>query len=447
MANAANTQLQNLLQNQTTQKTESLSFTEFVINGIPVADWNTKKKPIFDNALAEKRYANLDALNVANGTAPGGPNAGGAPPTAATIAVYQSASQNTYGLILQKVAKDCMLYKELCSPPFVNHAFNTYSYINYVMQRTENLDSAEQEFKQAWDKATMLNSVKLDRNAIYAWKDYLVHLNQVPAVYQKTQDELVKKFTFQIHPKLSPKAMDMYEANLPANQFPGLYPATIFPGGPPHPNAGMAMPNAGARDISKYVAPLSARFEHLVDQGEILLQSNVDVMAAQDDDGADDLLFQVEEDSSLVLTESIYSLLEQGYSAAEIQKFNRTSRFPRCFSCGGLNHFAKKDGRYVCATPEGSVPKQLLFGISYPTGALAWGKGKGKGGRGYGRGRGGRGTRSNPDVNALLCLPPEEEPRQAPCPAPATPAPTPAVDANAVDDFDVEDLYQVSVDD
>ena len=449
MANAANQQIQNILQNQTVQKNDGLLFTE-PINGIPIADWNTKKKPILDQALAEKRYANLDALSVATGTAPGGPNAGGAPPAAPILATFTSASQNTYGLMLQKVAKDCSLYTELCKAPFVNNAPNTYAYINYRMQKTTNLESAEQNFKNQWEKATMLNSVQIRPDAVHKWKDFLVHLNQVPAVYRKTPDEVVKKFAFGCHPKIASKAMDMYEENAAIHQIPAVYPALIFPGGPVHPNAGAAMPNAGARDIEKYVTPLSARFEHLIEQGEIVLPNNVDVHAVNDIDGDGGEVFHVEDDSTF-LTESVYSLLAQGYTVAEIQHVNRVSRFPRCYNCGGLNHFAKKDGRFVCATPEGSIPKQVLFGIRYPNGVLTGGKGKGKGGRGtqFGRGRG-RGARSNPEVNALLTMPPEAEPTP---PAPAAPSlssspdPTSEANANVVDEFDVEDLYQVSIDD
>ena len=101
---AANQNLQNVLQNQTTQQNDRLSFNQ-TIDGIPRADWNMKDKMELDTSLAEKRYANLDAYSVAQGIAPGGQNAPGGPPAAGSIAIYTSASQNTYGLLMQKVLK------------------------------------------------------------------------------------------------------------------------------------------------------------------------------------------------------------------------------------------------------------------------------------------------------------------------------------------------------
>ena len=408
---AANQQIRNILQNQNVQTQQSLSFTE-PIDGIPRADWTTKHLPILNAALAEKRYANLEGLSVAQGTAAGGPNAGGGPPAAGALAIYQSASQNVYGLLMQKVLKSSSLYNDLSEEPFVNNSFLTYSKINHTMQKTTNLETEETNFKKAWDSATMVNSVPLTADGLYKWRDYLVTLNQVPAAYKKTPDEMVKKFTFHCHPKLAAKAMDMYEAHEAVHRIPMVHPGTIFPGGPAHPNAGVAIPNAGQRDIAKYIGPLSARFDHLVEQREIVLQSNVDVLAAQDFedgydvDGADPFGGAFHVDYDLNLTESVYSLLEKGYTVAEVQHLNRTSRFPRCFNCGGLNHFARREGKFVCPTPEGSIPKQVLFGISYPMGVVSGGKGKGKGkgkgAGGYGRGRGRGGYRDNDTVNAVL---------------------------------------------
>ena len=180
---------------------------------------------------------------------------------------------------MQKVLKSSSLYIILSQPPYLNDAHLTYLYINYTMQKTLNLETEEAAFKNKWDQATMLNSVPLTNNAVYKWKDFLVLLNQVPAAYQMSQDDLVKKFTFGIHPKLSGKAMDMYEANLVVNQIPAAYPALIFPGGPAHPNAGAFPPNAGQRDILQYVTPIAARFTHLVEQRKILLQSSVEINA------------------------------------------------------------------------------------------------------------------------------------------------------------------------
>ena len=90
------------------------------------------------------------------------------------------------------------------------------------------------------------------------------------------------------------------------------------------------------------------------------------------------------------MTVSIYQLLEHGLSVDQIRTLNRRSRFPRCFGCGGVNHVARVEGRYVCPTPEGSVPNSVLFNIRYPIEVVQPPSGKGKGGGGKGRGRGGR---------------------------------------------------------
>ena len=47
------------------------------------------------------------------------------------------------------------------------------------------------------------------------------------------------------------------------NQIQPNYPATLFPGGPAHPNAGNPISNAGQRDIEIYTTLLQTRFTNL----------------------------------------------------------------------------------------------------------------------------------------------------------------------------------------
>ena len=124
---AANVQAaQNLIQH-TNLKTEQRLKLPGYIDGIPVYDWNTVKKTILDQMLAQQRFGNLDALTVANGTAAGGPAAvvGGA--AAAVVATYNAASPQVYGLLLQQVLPSCDLHNTLSNPPYSGNAFNTYS--------------------------------------------------------------------------------------------------------------------------------------------------------------------------------------------------------------------------------------------------------------------------------------------------------------------------------
>lgn len=109
------------------------------------------------------------------------------------------------------------------------------------------------------------------------------------------------------------------------------------------------------------------------------------------------------------------------------------------------------NGKFVCPTAEGSIPKDVLFGIRYPASVLAGG-GKGGGrGKGKGRGRGGRfgGRRGNSAINAILEQHPVIDTPSPAVPPPQTVAPAPApviqppAEVHAADDFDVEDLYSM----
>ena len=65
---------QNLIQNTSIKADQGLQIPEY-IDGIPKPDWNTVRKVILDQMLSQKRFGNLDALTVADGTAVGGPAA------------------------------------------------------------------------------------------------------------------------------------------------------------------------------------------------------------------------------------------------------------------------------------------------------------------------------------------------------------------------------------
>ena len=452
---------QNLIQNTSIKSDHGLQIPQY-IDGIPKPDWTTVRKVLLDQMLSQKRFGPLDALTVANGTAAGGPAAAVGGAAAAVVAIYTAASPQVYGLLMQQVLPSSTLHNTLSNVPFTGDAFNTYSMINHIMQKTTHLDQEAVNFNAKWDKATFANSVALTKDGVYKWRDYLISLNRVPAAYRKTENEIVRKFCHNIHPKLLDKAMDLYEANAAANRFPANYPANIFPGGPVHPNAGNPHPFAGQRNIEQYISQLAPRFDTLIEQGSISLPSDISVAAVEHEhaNAAFSEMFDMDE---LMLTESIYSLLEQGYSVQDVQNINRTSRFPRCYNCGGLNHFARKNGEPACSSPENSVPKQILFGIRYPMGAISSGKGKGKGrGKGFGRGRG-RTGRANEWVNAaLVAAASVEDPQQqnllsSPVPAappvapvispPAMPEPEPSSQTvNAADDLDIEDLYSVDYD-
>ena len=106
-ANAA--VMQNLQQNISISK-EQLDLPTNFISGTPSLDW-AGQKLILDNKLAEKRMSNLDCKSVAQGVAPGGRNAGGAAVAGPVQAVFNSASQSVYGLLMGKTKSGTIVGK------------------------------------------------------------------------------------------------------------------------------------------------------------------------------------------------------------------------------------------------------------------------------------------------------------------------------------------------
>ena len=87
---AAQATIQNIL--DPLQLTTNQPLGNYLVDGIPVVDWNSNGKVEFDARLAAVRAGPLDGLSVANGTAAGGPNHGGGAPAAGVAATYNTAT-------------------------------------------------------------------------------------------------------------------------------------------------------------------------------------------------------------------------------------------------------------------------------------------------------------------------------------------------------------------
>ena len=391
MAAAANQNLQNQLDQTTVTARDPLSApSTYLISGVPSLEWHKTKK-VLDDLLSKKRVGGtLDAKSVAQGTAPGNPHAGGPAPAAGVIATFTTASLQTYGELKLMIPPSTSLHSTLETAPYMNDAVLSYALINHFMQLNPSPEDIA-AYNTEFDSKSFANSVQLTSTSVFNWKDHLVNFNESkPPIMRKTNNEVVRKFCHFIHPKLAGKAMDMYDNNPVALQYPAVYPANIVPGGPAHPNAGVAHPLAGQRNIDAYVLILNTRYLKLIETGDIVLPGPIHVNHLFDDAP---LGTGIGRDDDVYLTVSVYELLEYGYSVEQVRAINRRSKFPRCFGCGGVNHFAKKDGKYICLTPEGSVPSHVLFGIKYPVEVIqppiGKGRGKGKGGyKGKGKGKG-----------------------------------------------------------
>ena len=463
MAAVANQQLQNqLLETQPTNREPRQHY----ISGIPCKEWFIDGEKILNEGLAKKRVGGTHiAKDVALGQAAGNPHAGGAAPAAAILATHVTASQQTYGEIMYLVESTSNLYRILGQDPFVNDAVLTWAHIDHFMQLDPTAEDIAQ-YNTEFNSKTFLNSVALHTNSMFMWKDFLWNMNnEKPPAMRKTNEELMRKYTHFNHPLICSKAMDIFDDN-PANlQFPAVYPATIVPGGPAHPNAGNAHPQAGQRDPDKYSPTLHQRWLKIIQLNPGLIPDNVQVAHQLFEEAPLDMGMNQHQD--LPLTVSIYHLLEAGFSVEQVRSINRRSQFPRCFGCGGVNHLAKRDGTYICPTPEGSVPNSILFAIRYPMsvvqppsgkGSNHFGKGKGKGIKGIGRGRhnssssrgrgSGRGTHSVIDestMNQLANSLREEEESTPPADVPSGSNDEPPSIEPDEQGYSIEELYSTVV--
>ena len=458
---AANNILQDLQRGAGPHK-EQLDLPPGYISGTPDLYWQ-KKLIIFDNKLSEKRIGSLDAKSVAQGIAPGGRNAGGGAVAGAVQAAFNSASQSVYGLIMGKTAPGTALFDILSKAPYLNDAEYTYAYINFAQQAAPTAEDIK-KFEDTWTSTTFKTSIKTNANSQYQWYDFLLNMNnQQPAAMQKTILEIADKWSHYNHPAINSKTMDIFEAAPAALMFPVNHPATLFPGGPAHPQAGNAHPQAGQWNMTAFVAMVDTRWKSLVREQVVHVpaaSANLATWEASTDEDTQQL-FKV--GTSNDETISVYQLIENGFSVSQVQELNRKSLFPRCYGCGGVNHYAiDKNGKWQCLTERDSVSKSILLSIKYPSEVMQprSGKGKGKGsGKGKGKGFGkGKGTTVTDSLYQMLlesqaeplC---EEVPEETPDLEPSEPIP-PAVVAALLaeaattpdsvpenDGFSVEDYF------
>ena len=209
-----------------------------------------------------------------------------------------------------------------------------------------------------------------------------------------TNGQKITIFCNGLHPDAKIEALKMKNNLAQAAANGCCFPAVHAAG---HPQAGAVHPQAGQLSLDKLALYVNKDFTMKVRAG---LKGPPGAQLAVTDeslnmaDVASDL--PVEQDAFLFA--SWTDLQREQYSDFASYSINilgrESSRFRTCRNCGGIEHFAEKDGVAVCPTPKGAVPIDMLRRIRYPFGVNAWrfGRGKGKGiGKGKGSGKGGRG--------------------------------------------------------
>ena len=204
-----------------------------------------------------------------------------------------------------------------------------------------------------------------------------------------------------LHPEAKIIALNMKNDLVAAAAAGCCFPAN-HPAG--HPQAGIAHPQAGQLSLDALAMYTHRSFSMKVRAG--LVRLNVRPGAAQlatsNDDGqlaATDVASELPVPSQDAYAYASWDDLRDhnydNFHEYAMYVLNReASQLRTCRNCGGVGHFAEKDGVLVCATERGSVPVDLLRRIKYPFGVRAWrfgsGKGKGRGkGKGIGKGKGG----------------------------------------------------------
>ena len=220
----------------------------------------------------------------------------------------------------------------------------------------------------------------------------LSHNPKLHPSFNMTTLELIQIFCFGIHPQAKVEALHLFNNNAAAVAAGVVYPANY----PAYdPEAGNAHPLAGQLDPRAFALHISKIFQDKYEAGIFVLNIKPALNVVTDDvvseapvpgpDTSSDFLFVSMAD---VVGSHRSEWSEYLLSVQRVQPDFRT-----CNNCGGVGHFSFVDGKFVCPTPQGTVPSDLLRQIKYPFGVRPWnfgkGKGKGKGrGRGDGRGRG-----------------------------------------------------------
>ena len=166
-------------------------------------------------------------------------------------------------------------------------------------------------------------------------------------------------------------------------------------------------PNAGELSFSKFSLHIHKEFKNKVESKEIHLNVRSEVNIVQSPPPSPVALLAGTDAVGPVESEYVSwnDSVNMGYSLSENVAYlsGSTSPFRTCRNCMGIGHFAEsKDKKeWLCPTPKGSIPWEILSNIKFPTGVNVWrfGKGFGKGkGKGKGGGRGnfnGRGRGRN----------------------------------------------------
>ena len=132
------------------------------------------------------------------------------------------------------------------------------------------------------------------------------------------------------------------------------------------PRPSPAHPNAGNRSLALTALHLDTEFKAKLDAGLFRLKGtpviNLASESRDEQDAGSDTLDRKTTESNI-----FYASWEEAILAnvtltdfAMINFGREVGRLRTCKNCGGVNHFAYKDGVLICPTPERSVPENLL---------------------------------------------------------------------------------------
>ena len=369
---------------------------------LPLVKWAAA--PLFGDVPNEDGMLNLLQMDqwlhsISRGGSTLGANAEGTDPGAggggnATVQAQHNDRNIACRIaILSLIQSGSRLYNLLSQAPFANgRQIRTYlrgAGIVYL-RPTDDVAQARLLEVQSWTYLDM--PVKdQDENLVLNFKAKLEGYN--PKLHPNMvmpNNTMIATFCNGLHPEAKLLALEM-KTNLPLAVTNGCCNPVNFPAY--HPNGGNPHPNAGQLNLDLLALYVHNKFSMKLRAGLFRLKAVPGIN-------------QTSEFPDTTMDEYCYASIDDAQSA-NYHNFHdyvcysmdrEASRHRTCNNCGGVNHLSHKDGVFVCPTPLGSVPIDMLRHIRYPFGIRPWvfgtgkGKGKAKGkGKPSARGVGGRG--------------------------------------------------------
>ena len=355
------------------------------------------------------------------GIDPGGDNYIG---TVTTLAQTQHEKRNARcaGFLISLFTVGSGMQTKLKSAAFSGSGRKIWIFLNgknvlYIEPTPVEVRAAEKLFKEiCYDK---LPNRSKDRNAILTLASKLDNSNPYEDdELKKTEAQLCEQLALGAPSQLRTEALKCVNNKKYASANDLLYNVMYQDFEPEFNHGANPAPGANGHIANFNVNPLgdtlsfnqltlhlSNEFQTMVESGVIRLNANPEVMIVQSPPGASVALAASIHDADipdyLSHNDSMMSGFNLSESFAYYSGFTGDKPFVTCRNCMGIGHFAESKDRkeWLCPTPKGSVPWEILSNVRFPIGVSAWRFGKSKGGKGAGKskgfskgkGRGGRG--------------------------------------------------------